>query len=444
MKAHLIGIGGYGMKILAFFLKGKGYEVTGSDISYTPSLRFLSSNDIKVWSPHNIGLLSKENPDIIIYSLAVKDDNIELNWAYNNSKPIYTRTQMLVNLLPKDRSIGITGTDGKTTTTSMVAKIFLTNNKPYNLYVGGDTPYFSENISYSSDRIFISEIDESDPDFKLFSLTASIITNINYDHLENYANNRQKQLQSFKEFVNKSHVKVLNHNLKDFFVDSKNVHTFAIDRGELHVKDVRFYDFSSEFTVVNGNNKFKAKLNVPYFHNIENALAASLVSLYFGISLKDSFDALYFYRGVKRRFEIKFRNESKNLYIIDDYAHNPREVAHTVKAAKIKGYDLWVIFQPHRYSRFKAHWRDFAESLKDADKIIITDIFGAYENNGENVSPILLKKALSSMGKHVYYMESFSDIKNFVFKYFKRNAVLLTLGAGTVTNLCDDIAKIYV
>jgi UDP-N-acetylmuramate--alanine ligase len=236
----------------------------------------------------------------------------------------------------------------------------------------------------------------------------------------------------------------VNHNLKDFFSDSKDLHTFAIDDGELHVKDVLFYDFSSEFTVVNGNDKFKAKLNVPYFHNIENALAASLASLYFGIPLKDSFDALYSYQGVKRRFEIKFRNEDKNLYIIDDYAHNPREVAHTVKAAKIKNSNLLVVFQPHRYSRFKAHWKEFAESLKDADKIIITDIFGAYENNGEKISPLLLKELLSSMNKDVYYMKNFSDIKNFVFKYFKQNAVLLTLGAGTITNLCDDIVKMYV
>jgi UDP-N-acetylmuramate--alanine ligase len=267
---------------------------------------------------------------------------------------------------------------------------------------------------------------------------------MNYDHLENYSNNWKKQLSSFKEFVGKSSIKIINNNLKDIFSNYSNLHTFSIEEGELHIEDVKFYDFSSEFTVINGKDKFKAKLNVPYFHNIENALAASLASKYFDISLRDSFKSLSSYKGVKRRFEIKFRDDKNNLYIIDDYAHNPREVSHTVKAAKIKGYDLWVIFQPHRYSRFKSHWKEFAESLKFADNIIITDIFGAYENDGEKVSPVLLKNELSSMNKNAYYINGFTDIKNFISDNFKKNAVLLTLGAGTVTNLCDDIVKIYV
>ena len=444
MKVHLIGIGGYGMKVLAFFLKGKGYEVSGSDLFNTEALHNLNSNGIKSWAPHNKKILEKINPDLIIYSLAIRSNNEELAWAKSNLKPTFTRGQMLAKLLPNKNSIGITGTDGKTTTTSMIAEIFYSLGRDYNLYVGGDTSYFKKNIVYDDDRTFICEIDESDPDFKIFSTEVATVTNLYYDHLENYENDRSKQFLSTKKFLENSEYNVVNYDLKELLSSHKNTFSFGLEKGDLHIEDPKFVNFSTEFTVNFKGDKFKAKLNVPYLHNIENSLAASLSSFCLQIPIKDAYKSLYYYKGVKRRFEIKFRNDEKNIYVIDDYAHNPREVINTVKAAKLKNLKLITIFQPHRYSRFKAHWKDFADSLMLSDLIIISDIFGAYEEKDTTVTPDDLNNLLKKYGKDSFYMKNFVDILSFIQNKVKSNAVILTLGAGDITNLCDEIVKIYV
>ena len=445
MKAHLIGIGGYGMKILAFFMKGKGYEVSGSDLFQTETLEFLKNENINVWSPHDANLIAKVNPDIVVYSLAINSSNEELVWSRKNNKEIFTRGRMLAKLLPQKNSVLITGTDGKTTTTSMVAEIFYSNNKEYNLYVGGDTPYFNKNIIYDNNYTFISEIDESDPDFKFFSSEVATVTNLNFDHLENYNNNRLNQLNSFKQFLNNSKFKIINEQLKDIFPSYKNLYTFSLGpEGDLHIEDPLFYNFSSEFTVVFKDSKLKVKLNVPYLHNIEDSLAAALSAYHMGIPIKDSYESLYYYKGVKRRFEIKFKDEKKNIYVIDDYAHNPHEVVNTVKAAKVSNLKLITIFQPHRYSRFKAHWKEFADSLLQSDVIIITDVFGAYENEDSTVTPNNLKDLLIQKGKIAHYIEDFDKILSFVQRMVDKNTVILTLGAGDITKLSDKIVKLYV
>ncbi len=444
MRVHLIGIGGYGMKTLAFFLKAKGYNVSGSDIYQSNSIDLLRKYDFNVWAPHNENILNQVNPDLVVYSLAVPYDNEELSWARSNTKKIFTRGQMLAKLMPYSNSVGITGTDGKTTTTSMIAEIFSFANIPYNLYVGGDTKYFNTDIVYDKNHTFIAEIDESDPDFKFFSPQISVVTNLRYDHMENYKNDKTQQYLSFKQFLHNSKMRIINESIREDFDLFNNCYTFGLNKGDLHIEDPIFKHFSSEFTVTFKNLSFKAKLNVPYFHNIENSLAAALVSNFIGLSLKDSFDYLYYYEGVKRRFEIKYRNENNNIYIIDDYAHNPYEVFNTVNAAKLEGLDLVVVFQPHRYSRFKAEWKNFVTSLSLADEIIITDIFGAYEKSSITVTPNILKNELVKKGKNAFYMEDFECIAEYIFNKFKKNVVILTLGAGTITNLCDNIVKLYV
>lgn len=447
---HLIGIGGISMSGIAEVLHNWGIFVTGSDCTKTKITDRLSSHGIFVSIGHNTNLVEKA--DFVIYSAAIKQDDPELICAKTNKIPIVERADFLGFLTRiYDNTIGISGTHGKTTTTSMISLCFLEAGLDPSIQVGAMLKDIGGNYRVGNSDFFILEACEYVESFLKFSPQSAVVTNIDNDHLD-YFKTFDNIRSAFSKYVNllpKDGFLVINADDPDCIDLRKNTHaksvTFGIrnDRANFVGRNI-VYDKNGfpKFDVYRNNSYFgEFKLSVPGLHNVYNALACIAMCSSYGIAKQILKTVLAKFTGANRRFE--YVGSFDNIDVYDDYAHHPSEISATAKAMKNKSYrQSWVVFQPHTYSRTKELLSDFAEALLDFDNIIITDIYAAREQNTYDISSKNLVNKISDLGRNALYISDFDDIVKYIKGHACPNDIILTVGAGTIFEVRKKIIKL--
>jgi len=441
----MIGIGGISMSGIAEILKFWGFNVTGTDCNSSETTQRLIKNGINVVIGHDLVNLIKA--DLVVYSAAVKQDDIELVKARELNIPIIDRGTFLGKITKAfQNSICISGTHGKTTTTSMISMCFLEAHKDPSIQVGAYLKPIQGNYRVGTSEYFIIEACEYVESYlKLFPKT-EIILNIDNDHLD-YFGSIENIVSSFEKYASllpedgllvtnwdddncRKIAKSANCKVVTYALESENANFIA--------RNISFNKngFPS-FDVYYNNNFYKTiSLSVPGMHNILNSLACIAICHEYGIEKEHIKNALFKYTGAHRRFEyVGSFNQGVSVY--DDYGHHPTEILATAHSLKQKEYrQSWVVFQPHTYSRTKALLDDFAKALLDFDHVIITDIYAAREDNIYGVSSMDLVNRLENYyNKKTLYISDFNQIVKYLREHTIKNDIVLTLGAGTVTDI---------
>ena len=446
---YMVGIGGASMSGISEILKNWGFNVAGSDTANSDIIDKLIENGIPVsigHSPENV-----EGADLLVYSAAVPSTDPELMKAKELGIPTVERKDFLGAITRAFRNtICVSGTHGKSTTTSMVSLCFLEANLDPSIQIGAMLEPINGNYRVGNSDYFILEACEYSESFLKFSPKAEIILNIDNDHLDYY-----KSLENIKEAFVK-YIKLLpddgilvynsddvNCNHLSQYTKAKSI-TFGLKNSNANfiAKNIVFdKNGYPSFDVYHNNVFYKTmKLSVPGKHNVYNALACIALCDEFGLDKNDIKNALLKYYGAERRFQYIGKVNGAKVY--DDYGHHPTEITAVAEAMKQKEYNhSWVIFQPHTYSRTKNHLDDFAKCLLDFDNIIVTDIYAAREQNTFNVNSKDIVDKIDSMGRKAYYIEDFDDIIEFLKRNVKPNDIVITQGAGTITKLGHDLVK---
>ena len=440
---HMIGIGGISMSGIAEILHNWGIFVTGSDAVRSRITDRLSSHGIFVSIGHETNLVKKA--DLVVYSAAIKQDDPELVEARNNNITTIERSDFVgyITRIYKD-TIGISGTHGKTTTTSMVSLCFIEAGLDPTIQVGAILKQINGNNRVGNSDYFILESCEYVESFLKFSPKSTIVLNIDNDHLDYFKNldNIKKAFAKYVALLPYDGLLVMNAddpNCKELrSATEAKVVTFAIknEKANFVAKNISFDNKGfAKFDVYHNNYYFaEMKLSIPGIHNVMNALACIALCFEYGIDKYVIKSALLKFTGANRRFELV--GSYQNIDIYDDYAHHPSEILATANALKNKNYrQSWVVFQPHTYSRTKLLLDDFAKVLTNFDNIIITDIYAAREINTYNISSQDLVDKINTLGKNAVHISSFDNIAKFIRERACPNDIVLTVGAGTVTEI---------
>jgi len=446
---HFIGIGGISMSGLAEILLKLGFNVSGSDMRSSNITSKLENKGIKIYTGHseeNIG-----DADLVVYTAAVKSDNPELMKARDLGIPTLERATLLGEIMKKyPFSIAVSGTHGKTTTTSMISLIMLKSALDPTIHIGGELDAIGGNTRIGGNDYFVAEACEYVESFLKFHPYLAVVLNIEADHLD-YFKDIEHIKNSFLKFIHlipeNGYVVacVDDENISSLL---KSVHCNIITYG-LNSKDAtwRAEDISfnengcASFTVLKNNEKIThIELNVPGVHNISNSLAAIAACHALGCSIEGIKKGLESYIGIHRRFELKGIED--NIKVVDDYAHHPSEIKATLKAARGGNYPrIWTVFQPHTYTRTKLLLDEFSEAFKDADKVIIADIYSAREKDTGEIHSSTLAEKIRANGQDAIYLPDFEGIV----EYLKENAssgdLILTMGAGDIYRVGEMFLK---
>ena len=446
---HMVGIGGVSMSGIAEILANWGFKVTGSNNTANENTEKLQKNGIKVTIGHFAE--NVKDADCIIYTAAVKDDNVELKAARELGIPTIERADFLgeITRCYLD-TIAISGTHGKSTTTSMVSLCFLEALKDPSIQVGGELKQIDGNYKVGNSEYFVLESCEYVESFLKFSPKSEIILNIDNDHLDYFKNfeNIKNAFIKYVKLLPDDGLLVVNgddSNCLDlpqytkaksltYGITNKNVDFFAVN---ISFDNDGFPEFD-----VYSHDKFyeRIKLHVPGMHNVLNALSCIALCNEYGINQEDIKNGLAKFTGVGRRFEYKGKLNGASVY--DDYGHHPTEIVATAKALMNKKYNKsWIVFQPHTYSRTKLLMDDFAKALLNFDNIIILDVYAAREKDTYGISSKDLVDKICSLGKTALYIPDFEECVNYLKENVQEGDIVLTQGAGTVTQIGDMLVK---
>lgn len=444
---HLIGIGGIGMSGIARLLLKRGIKVSGSDIKeskVTEELRELGAEIVIGHEPENI-----RGAGLIVYSSAIKKDNPEIRQAEKLGIPLVKRAQALAELMQDKTVITVAGSHGKTTTASLVSLLFLEAGLLPTIAIGGILKNIDTNACFGEGEFFIAEADESDGTFLYYRPKYSIITNIDYEHLD-YYKTFQNALDAFRAFLDKTAPGGCliccsdDPNLKQLLKGYKNRYLlFGLgDNAEIYAKNINIDGLNSNFDCFY-KDKFIARFHLALGgeHNISNALAVIALGRELGIDIKVIQKTLENFQGARRRLEVKFRD--RNYLLIDDYAHHPTEIKAALSAVKrVKSNRVIVIFQPHRYSRTKLLLNEFGRCFDLADYIIITDIYPASEPPIEGISGLSICDKIKEYRpeKRIEFLPK-EKIVDYALKILEPLDTVVTLGAGDITKYCDELAE---
>lgn len=444
---HLIGIGGVSMSGIAEILHHFGLFVTGSDCTKSRTTDRLASHGIFVSIGHSTALVEKA--DLVIYSAAIKPDNPEYICAKERNIVMIERADF-VGFLTRiyQDTIGVAGTHGKTTTTSMISLCFIEAGLDPNIQVGAHLKQINGNYRVGNSDYFILEACEYVESFLKFNPKSAVVLNIDNDHLDYFKtfDNIKNAFNKYVSLLPRDGLLVTNGDDDECLNLRKNTYaktvTFSIEnpKSNFVARNISFDSNGfAKFDVYYNNNYFaEFKLSIPGIHNIYNALACIAICVSYGIDKYTIKTALRKFTGASRRFELV--GSYNNIYVYDDYAHHPSEILATSKALQKKNYrQSWVIFQPHTYSRTKELLEEFAKSLLDFNNIIITDIYAAREHNIYNVSSQDLVDKINALGKKAIYIQNFDDIAQYIKERACPNDIILTMGAGTVVDVSKKI-----
>ncbi len=444
-----MGIGGAGMSAIAVVLLAKGVEVSGSDLKESRNTRRLEELGARIFighRPENV-----EGADVLVVSSAVPERNRELKRAQELGLTVLPRAAMLNVLMEEARGVAVAGTHGKTTTTSMVAMIMKEAGLDPSYIVGGELNDVGSNAYAGNGDYVIAEADESDGSFLLLKPWAEIVTNVEEDHLD-FFQDREQIIDYFRRFVAllpSDGMVVLSGDdpgcrLLLGFGKAREVTFGEGEQCDLRFRDLKLVAGRSDFEVLRqGVVLGRVALSIPGSHNVHNAMAALALTLSLGVDFTAATKALAAFRGVMRRYQLI--DEVAGIRLIDDYAHHPSEVRTTLKAASLESYERLVcMFQPHRYSRTAALWREFGEALLAADTIIITDVYAAGEDPLPGVNGKLIVNAVleADPGKQVIYIPKRSMLGEAASRLLRRGDLVLTMGAGDISQCAAEIAGI--
>lgn len=440
---HMIGIGGTSMSGIAQIMKHWGFTVTGSDWAESEVTRKLNLDGIHVVIGHDVNMAAKA--DVIVYTAAIKQDDPELVKARELGIETIERANFLGKITKAfTDTICISGTHGKTTTTSMVSMCFIEGLKDPSIQVGATLKAIDGNYRIGNSEHFIIEACEYVESFLKFYPKAEIILNIDNDHLD-YFKNIENINRAFIKYVGllpEDGLLVVNIDNKycaelHKYTNAKVV-SYGIENEKANfiARNIKFNKNGFPYFDVYYNNSFYAsfELSVPGKHNVLNALACIALCHNYGIEKDNMKTALKKYTGAHRRFE--YVGTYKGATVYDDYGHHPTEITATALGLKQKEYNKsWVVFQPHTYSRTKEHINEFAKSLINFDNIIITDIYAARETNTYGVTSENIVEKIKELGREAVYIPKFEDIVKYLEEKIEKDDIILTLGAGTVTNI---------
>ncbi len=434
---HFVGIGGISMSGIAEILLRQGHQVSGSDLEDSHLLEGLRRSGAMIYLGHQQGNVA--GADLVVRSSAIPLDNPELIAAEEQGIPIIKRAQMIARLMEGKQGIAISGTHGKTTTTSMVSTILTAGRLDPVILIGGELNTIGGNAHLGRGNFFVTEADESDGSFLYFNPQVVVVTNIEMDHHDFYQSNQQL-ISAFQGFLNnlpedgKAIVYAEDQLLFSLIdPDDPRYFTYGIEQGILRAIDIKLLPFGSFFTLVYKETVLgEINLQIPGKHNILNALAAIAVAMTTGLEFGQIKKGIEQYTGVNRRFEKK--GLIGDILVVDDYAHHPTEIKETLKAALNTGYErIIAVFQPHRYSRTKFLLREFAQSFDQVDHLIITDIYGAGEKPIPGVSSEELARLIAkNKGNRVDFIAHLEDIVNYLPEIIKSRDLIITIGAGDV------------
>ena len=449
IHVHFIGIGGISMSGLAQILIKAGFTVSGSDQKKSPLTQHLVSMGAKVNYPQMASNIN-DNIDLVVYTAAIAQDNPEFCAALEKNIPLMTRADLLGQIMKNYKTpIAVSGTHGKTTTTSMISEVLLAADTDPTLSIGGILKSIGGNIRVGKSDYFVTEACEYTNSFLSFFPRISIILNIEEDHLDFFRDidDIRHSFRKFSEILPEDGCLIINQNIDHIaqFVEGLpcKIVTFGTDAtADYSYTDTTFDTFGrASYTLVKkGQTCGTVKLGVVGEHNILNSLSVIALTDLLGIDFVIVRDALASFSGTERRFEHK--GEVAGVQILDDYAHHPTEITATLKAAANYPHrTLWCVFQPHTYTRTKAFLKEFAQALSLADKVVLTDIYAAREKNTVGISSVDLLHELEKLGKECYYFQSFDDIENFLLKNCINGDLLITMGAGDVVNIGENLLR---
>ena len=447
---HFIGIGGISMSGLAEILMNEGFRVSGSDMKSSE----LTDNLEKKGAVISIGQKAENisDPDLVVYTAAIHPDNPEYAEAVKKGIPMLSRAELLGEIMANyGEAVNVSGTHGKTTTTSMITDIMLEAGKEPTVTVGGMLDAIGGNIKIGKRDLFIAEACEYTNSFLSFHPTIAVILNVEADHLD-FFKDIDDIRSSFKRFAltlpqdDRGYL-IINGDIRDvsYFTDAVKCGCLTFGKApgcDLTAADIEFDDkaCASYSLIVKGENNGRVVLSVPGEHNVYNSLAAIGVGLRLGIGLVTIIRALKGYTGTKRRFELK--GNVRGFDVIDDYAHHPQEIEATLKAAAMYPHKkLFVVFQPHTYTRTKALLNEFADALCGADEVILADIYAAREKNTIGISSGDLADLIAEKGGRSIYIPDFESIKEYIYDNVKEGDLLITMGAGNVVDIADQLVK---
>lgn len=445
MKVHFIGIGGISMSGLAFICLNLGYEVSGSDSTSSYMTDKLADSGAKIFLGHSASNIDPSY-DLVVYTAAIRPDNEELLSAKYKQIKTIDRAHFLGDLMKKyDNSIAISGTHGKTSTTSMLSTIYNYAQLDPTILVGGNLSVINGNVQVGDSEYFITEACEYVDSFLSFYPKYEIILNIEADHLD-YFKDINHIINSFERFASnlKPNGKIIANgddlNVREALSNFDNVIYF----GETQHNDFIIYDIDlnnsfTSFKLKNSNDDLgEFKIQTHGIHNVFNSASAIICAYIDNLDLEVIKNAIWAYNGVGRRFE--FKGEKSGIRIYDDYAHHPSEIKATLSAIKpIEKNNLFVVFQPHTFTRTKLLLEEFSSSFQECDCIIISDIYASREKDTGLIHSKALVDKIKEHRGNVHYLGSFDEILEFLTKKLSKNDILVTMGAGNINQLAEKL-----
>jgi UDP-N-acetylmuramate--alanine ligase len=445
-RIHFVGIGGIGMSGIAEVLLNLGYRISGSDLKASFVTQRLAGLGATIFEGHAAGNIA--GAEVVVTSSAVAQENPEVVEAHELHIPVIPRAEMLAELMRLKYGIAIAGMHGKTTTTSMVAAVLAAGGLDPTVVVGGRVDALGSNARIGKSEYMVAEADESDRSFLKLSPVLSVVTNIDREHMDCYRNMRDVK-KAFLDFMDRvpfyGVVVVCNDDapLRKLFPQirrravtygTRRGSDFLIKLGKSTFESTERQPISHFRVTYRDGDLGEFRLHVPGVHNVLNATAAIAVGIGLDISADHIRTALENFRGVDRRFQL--RGQAGGVSVIDDYGHHPTEIRATLAAARQCGYGkIHVIFQPHRYTRTRDLMDEFAGAFQDADSLAVLDIYAASEAPIEGITGEALARRIAEKGKSASYASSFADGVELAVAAARPGDMILTLGAGSVSQL---------
>ena len=446
---HFIGIGGISMSGLAEILLNEGFTVSGSDAKESALTQHLEKKGARIFYGQKASNID-DGIDCVVYTAAISKTNEELMEVVSRGIPTLTRAALLGQLMKNYKTpIAVSGTHGKTTTTSMLSHILLAGEKDPTISVGGILKAINGNIRVGNSDVFITEACEYTNSFLEFFPKYTIILNVEEDHLDFFKDldDIRSSFRKFAELLPADGALIINGDIENYQALCEGLDCRIITYGsspefDYHAANIAFDEKGCVcFDLVrSGKTAEHVCLSVTGEHNASNALSAIAAAELLDIPMDTIQEGLLSFTGTDRRFD--YKGTLNGVTIVDDYAHHPTEIKATMTASKHYPHkELWVVFQPHTYTRTKAFLHEFAEALSSADHLVLADIYAARETDTLGMSSELLAEEARKLGTDTYYFPSFQEIEDFLKEQCKPGDLLITMGAGDVVNIGEDLLK---
>ncbi len=446
---HFIGIGGAGMSAIAYVLIKRGYNVSGSDLNAGRISARLANAGAMVFMGHDACQVSDADAEAVVVSTAIKADNPEVVAAKEQNIPVYHRSDVLAAIFNQGDGVAVAGAHGKTTTSAMIASIAVEScNIDPTVIIGGEVNALNGNACNGAGRFIVAEADESDGSFLKLNPYIAVVTNIEDDHLDYYGT-EENIYKAFKQFLGnitaggKAILCVDNAKVKALAQEAdKEVITYGLEEADFVAKDIHYGVDGTTYKLYHKDQFVTdVKLIVPGLHNVLNSVGAFIAAQEMGVAMESILASLAKFGGAKRRFETK--GKVNGVWVVDDYAHHPTEIAVTLKAARqTQPKRLLCLFQPHRYTRTKLLFNEFCKCFADCDEVILTDIYAASEAPIPGItSEALAEGVRQATGKEVTYIPKLAKAEEYLEAKAMAGDLILTVGAGDVFKVGEELVR---